>query len=66
MNLKSLESFIKQVKKKYGKKALDFRIELHWANGEYMTPTDVESLRVAKYKADKINNYPEERVVVIK
>lgn len=67
---KNLENFIKGVRKKYGKKADSMRVELHVLNivdeDEFFTPKDIEFLGVANYKADKVNGYPSEKVVVIR
>jgi hypothetical protein len=68
VTLKSLKKFVQSVEKKYGKKALKMRVEVHHPldhNGQkFSVPADVAFLGVATYKADE--EWPEEKVVVIK
>lgn len=68
--VEALDNFIQGVKKKYGKKAMSMRVEVHSQfvvdGEEHWGPNELSFLGVAKYSEDKINGYPEERVVVIR
>lgn len=61
-----LKQFIKACEKKYGSKCLDFRVEIHQDNGEFIEPNEVVFVGIAKYPEDKMNGYPAERVLVLK
>ena len=65
-----LEKFVKAVRKKYGKKADAMRVEVQrpftMDNETYYSPHEMSYLGVANYKEDKINEYPAEKVVVIR
>jgi hypothetical protein len=66
----SLEKFVQAVRKKYGSKADEMRVEVHSQfvvnNEEHWGPNELSYLGVANYKEDKINEYPAEKVVVIR
>jgi hypothetical protein len=70
MKLSGLKKFINAVERKYGKKALKFRVEVHHKKElEDITlwiPDEIETLAVATYPKDKENGYPSEKVLVIR
>lgn len=70
MNFKNLRDFVRQVEKKYGRKALQMRVEVHnpenCGKDRLWIPQDLSFLGVATYPEDKENEYPKETVVVIR
>lgn len=68
--VEALDNFIQAVKKKYGKKALQMRVEVHSQyvvdGEEYWGPNELSYLGVAKYPEDRLNELPAEKVVVIR
>ena len=65
-----LEKFVKAVRKKYGKKADQMRVEVQrpfsMDNETYYSPHEMSYMGVATYKEDKLNDYPKETVVIIR
>lgn len=67
--IETLKSFIAAVEKKFGEKALKFRVEMHHAktfstDEVFMVPEPVGFLGIATYPKDEEN--PKETVMVIK